>query len=238
MAIPAPGSYGPAFGAPVASPPLGYTQPVKSNPFAGEDFASALGIPAPVAPTFGPAPSSAPAPSAAVAPVAPAGSNPFTASSLAPLETGLSAIAPASESSDVESGVINTGTSALEGAVGGALSGAAIGAAGGPIGALGGAAIGGGTALLTGALNAFLGVSATRKANRAKAQLIAAAQAKQDALLKQQRDDAIGQETYNRSQAAKAQQYQLFQDQQKKLADLFLASDAAKQKYVQDGWVR
>ncbi len=130
--------------------------------------------------------------------------------------------------------MVNAGASALSGAASGAL----IGSVAGGVGAVPGALIGGGVGLLTGAINAFLGVGAARKANRDRKRLLAAAQAKEDARLKQQRDDAIGQEQFNRGEARKAQFYQLYQDQQKKLADLFLQNDAAKKQYVQDGWVR
>ncbi len=161
----------------------------------------------------------------------PATPNPFdtskTAQTLGAVRAGLAGVQPASASYDTTSGVVNAGESALSGAIAGSVIG-------GPVGGV----VGGGLGLLTGALNAFLGVGASRKANRDKAKLLAAAQAKEDARLKQQRDDAIGQEQFNRGEARKAQFYQLYQDQQKKLADLFLQNDAAKKQYVQDGWVR
>ncbi len=246
MDIPAPlPYYGPGGEQPAApGPALGEGRFAKPSPFAQEDFASLLGIPAPQAPGFGPQPST-PSPLAAstaadapsATPPAPA-ANPFdtskTAQTLGAVQAGLAGVQPASASYDVQSGAINAGTSALSGAVSGALLGSAVPVVGTAVGA----AVGGGLGLLTGALNAFLGVGAARKANRDRSRLLAAAQAKEDARLKQQRDDAIGQEQFNRGEARKAQFYQLYQDQQKKLADLFLQNDAAKKQYVQDGWVR
>ena len=83
-----------------------------------------------------------------------------------PISGGLTAAAQAGPSYDTPSALVNVGTSTLGGVASGALLGAKIGAAGGPITALGGAAIGGGVALISSGLQAWLNVSQENKRRR------------------------------------------------------------------------
>ena len=88
--------------------------------------------------------------------------------------------------------------------------------------------------LLANGYNAYMTITAQRAAARDRAKLIAQAAAQQ----KQQRQDQIGSEQYNRNEANKAQVYQLYQQQMQKINETMMSDDALKSKYLQMGLLR
>jgi len=241
--------------APYYAPPLGATVPetpayllgsrsfAPKSPFAQDDVNptgfSSLGLPEAKAPAFGPAvPSGSAATAKATGPAVPAtdASTERAGYGVAAqaASMGLNSIQPASASYDVESGVANTASSALTGAISGAIAGSAIPGIGTAVGAVAGATVG----LVAGAVNAWMGVGAARKQRRDQQKLIAEANARRQQELDQARNDAIGQETYNRAEARKANIYSLYQDRMKNLWGMVDKSDELKSAWVKNGWVR
>ncbi len=212
------------------------------NPFARDEVNpegfDSLGLPAAKAQSFGPAVSKAPA-APVVKSTAPTTEEAAATRSgygvaASAIGTGLSSIQPASASTDVESGVLNAGSSALTGAISGAIAGSAIPVVGTAAGAIAGATVG----LVAGAVNAYIGVKAAREQRRRERDLIAQAEARRKEELDQARNDAIGQETYNRAEARKANVYSMYQDRMKTLWDMVNKSNELKTAWVKNGWVR
>ncbi len=165
-------------------------------------------------------------PFAATAPAAPTAVTPNPlATPASVLAGGLNGAPAPAASYDAPSAAVNIGEGVLSGAISGAMVGGVPGAAAG-------AAIG----LVASGLNAWLGVRSARKQARDQQAILTAAQAKQDARDKQARDDALGQEGYNRDQARKAQLYTVYKDQMAKMGSLVQNSDELKNAWVQNGW--
>lgn len=165
-------------------------------------------------------------------------------------ESALSVAVPAYQNAvqapattDVASGVVSTLASGAAGAASGALAGAAIGAVGGPIGMVGGAAIGGLTALVTTGLSAWIGKRAARAERDRQNALNRDARRRQDEqtaynrrIAERDRNDNLEQVAYNRRLAAQERNRAQFEKVGATLLGSIQTNQQLRDKWAKMGW--
>lgn len=152
---------------------------------------------------------------------------------------GLQAGTQVSPTQSAGDAVLQTAGATIQGAGAGALAGAMIGgkvgALAGPAGIAIGAGVGALTALVSGGLQSYMGVKASRQARREQMRANAAIEAKNNAIMARNRADALEQQTYDRQLTALQSRWQAIQAANMHLNEMRMRGDQAKQRFIQNG---
>lgn len=150
---------------------------------------------------------------------------------LAPIQAGLTAAGSVQPTTDSSEAVFDAVSAGLGGAASGAATGAAMGAGGGLPGALIGGAIG----LTVGGLKAFLGLKSARRAQRKADAIQKAANAKEEARHKEQRDDVLRAERTNKRQNALNSMWNAQQSALSRINEIMANDQNAKAMFLKLG---
>jgi len=132
---------------------------------------------------------------------------------------------------DTKSAIARVGMATATGAATGAL----IGSAAGGIGAVPGAAIGGGLALLTSSLDAWLQVSGENKRRREQDKLMAEIDAKNAKLEAQRRMDSRAVIKYDRQKAEQQRAFEASKEKKKRIAEFVNSNQTLRDRYLKTG---